>query len=165
MALVAIVGFDCGLVRLFLRTAGGLGGLLAIGLAVSAGLVGLAFAGGRARRFAAGFALTAFVGAGLFYSAWSVIPGGFDRMWLGFVEPVMSRMPPWLPNGRWVLDVERVVSGKPSATVYVLHPTVGTLLVIEALMGLPVLAVALAGGVFGLSLHRPSHSKIPPDLA
>jgi hypothetical protein len=55
LAVIGVIGLDCGLVRLFLSSEAGLGGMFVLGLAMSIGLIGTILTPGRCQRFSAGF--------------------------------------------------------------------------------------------------------------
>src|SRR5438270_697786 len=133
MAVVAVVALDCFLLRPFVITGGGLLGLGAVGLAVSVGLIGVVFARGRTRRFAAGFVITGCVVAAVSYSALCLRPMTAFAVLNGYTEPILARMPARLTNGLWLVE-EGVVTEGHSRRVIVIYPSLGTLLLVEALV-------------------------------
>jgi hypothetical protein len=162
MAVVAVVAPDCALVRLFLSTGGGLLGLCAVGLAASAGLIGVLLTRGRTRRFAVGFVITGLVAAAFFFAAVLSHPVAVIGVLDGYLGRVLARMPAWLTDGPWLIEESTVTRGQ-AVTVSVSYPSLGTLLLVEVLIGFPLLAVALAGGLLGLRLRRRGHSTPSSD--
>jgi hypothetical protein len=146
MALIAIVAFDCWLVQSFLST-GGRRGMLGFWLPVSLGWLGILVGRGGLRRFSEGYtyiivgSIVAFVVSGYF------LPGiGFTmfeplirfvfRLLPGWLARMLPSAPPWAPVGGAV------------------PPNFLQRAFVEFCVSLPVLALALPGGLLALAFGR-----------
>jgi hypothetical protein len=94
MAVVMVVGLDCGLARLFVSTGDGLGGLFALGLAFSAGLIIALLARGRPRRFALGFLVSTLFAAVALVAADVALPEILGELLNAYLNGVLRCMPP-----------------------------------------------------------------------
>ena len=155
MAVVAIVGLDCGLVRLFLSTGEGLGGLCGIGLSMSGALIGALLARGRLRRFCVGSLATGFVViVGLIASA--ILFPRSQELYIDYLNAVLRRFPRSFAG--YLLPP--LPAGTPDRRVSLM-----ALLFIEAAIGIPVVAVALAGGLVALFFRRRARLLTDPGRA
>ena len=156
-ALIAILAVDCGLTRAFLRI-GGLGGFSAVGLALSLSLIGWLLSQGSFQRFCAGFSVTAYCAVSLLCLNAFVLPAVHKRIYDDFIGLILNR----LPSGLSAFVATRV-NTYTSQTSF--GPTLQFLLVMELLISLPVLAVAVIGGLVALAVRRHPRPNSSPNLA
>ena len=152
MAVVLIAGLDCGLVRLFLAK-GGLGGLLAVALGASAGVIGVLLGRGGVRRFAAGFA----VGFPVFVLllVWAILSLRLsaDDLFLGYVNGALRRSP------AWVQQAIRQSRRSEGAGL-----TLAAAVFVEIVLGGPALLTALLCGLAALVARRRTRAEPSAEL-
>jgi hypothetical protein len=156
MAVVAIVAFDCWLVRFCLTTDKRMG-TLAFMLPVSFGWVGSLVTGGRLRTFFDGFALAiggavaAMIVSGFVIQRPGVLVTPLDTLMLD----MSGLLPGWLVGGLW-----RAPPGTPGGGAVRLNLL--ERLFVEVCLSLPFLAVAVTGGLIALALRRRTTSTPEP---
>lgn len=154
LALIAIIGLDCALIRLYLSSDQGLQGLLAYGLAVSLTLIGLLLGSGRFRRFCAGFTISAVLVAVAFVIACALSDAVSEAYVRYYENPALQVLPQWLSD-------ERTMPPDPLTGGVYVEPGPRFFLAVEAIMALPLLAPALVGGLLTLAIRR----RANPNLA
>jgi hypothetical protein len=147
MAVVMVVGLDCGLARFFVSTGDGLGGLFALGLAISAGLIVALLTCGRPRRFAVGFLVTTSLAAVALVAAAVALPEFVGEVFIAYLNRVLR----WLPPS--VFTVESMTASVPGLVESTRLSLLG-MLFIEVAVSLPLLTLALVGGLLALAVQR-----------
>jgi hypothetical protein len=146
LAVIGVIGLDCGLVRLFLSSEAGLGGMFVLGLAMSIGLIGTILTPGRCQRFSAGFVVGSLAAIG-FMGLVFRFPRAWEFYSSRYLDAVFRQMPDSLTSP--------VPMSPDSLTGDVeLKLDAGYLLLGDVLISLPVLTVALLGGLLALAIRR-----------
>ena len=147
IALIAIAAVDCGLTRAFLSTRWGLGGFFAVGLALSVSLIGWLLSQSSFRRFCTGFTVTACFAISLLSLSMFVLPSLYWRIYENFISLLLNRLP---------IELTAFVQIRKSeyTSQVSFGPTLQFLLVMELLISLPVLIVAVIGGLVALAVRR-----------
>jgi hypothetical protein len=155
MAVIGIVALDCRLVRLLLSAEEGLRGLFAFGVPLSLGLIAVLLSRGRPRRFAVGYtAVFGSLSVALITFSW-LYADAFGDFYLPYHFGVLRRMPTPLLNAIMTNSAESRAAGRREGLFEALF--------IEANVSLPVLVVALAGGLLALAVKRRERSIPAPD--
>ncbi len=155
-ALIAIVAVDCGLTRLFLRI-GGLGGFFAVGLALSLGLIGWLLTQSAFQRFCAGFSVTVCFAVTPVLLTRFVFPTRSEQIYYDLIGLILKRLPSGVKA--FVQTGENDYTGQPYY-----GPTLQFLLVVEMLLSLPVLTVAVIGGLLALAIRKHPRPNSSPNL-
>jgi hypothetical protein len=171
LALTVLAALDCGLVRLSLSTDDcGLRGFLTVGLGLSAALVVVTSSSGRLKTFAGGF-LWAGVALSLAYGvALFAAPEGVDALVFNgqcglaehhVVETSSTATEDYRTNPPVVATIEYVVTEPPNPVA---------VLISDALIGLPILLVALHGTFVwrvntGRNRTKPSPGLVLPGFS
>ena len=145
MALVAVVAFDCLVVRWMLTDANVFGGPYGLALAASAGGLGFGLARGRLRTFFGGFLATLAGTLAILWAFWAVRREDVLGLYGHFTVWLLVRMPPSWKNFE-VVTLPSGTSYTSVSTAYKVAHEVG--------ITLPFLALAVIGGVAVL-LIRP----------
>ena len=162
MVIMVFVALDCGLVRLLLGSDPyyGLQGLFAIGLTLSLGMLGAFLASGWLRRFSLGFTVTGLVASllGLALLCFLGATQGFQNLYERYYIAVLERIPIDPPT-----PVPHYAGSGNSPEVWWYHPGILRTLLIDLAFGLPVVSVALVGGLLTLVFRRPERPTPAPD--
>lgn len=152
LALMAVVGADCALVRHFATAWDGYTGWHATAIVLSVAICGIRSPRDRLRRFALVFVISALIASVVLHGSIRIghrfAPETTGRLFMGylrfFTEPLPTGWEDWVPV---VGDSHLKRGGLRQNSVH------------EILLSLPPLAVALVGGVLALTFRRWSQPR------